>query len=93
MNRLFTLALLFVALLFIVGGCAARGQDEASDVAYHETPAAVRIAFEKDHPTADVESVQKRVYPTRAAVWEIEYEENGQRRETRYRSDGIKASD
>lgn len=66
-----------LALAVIAAGCAGRNYDE-SHLAFDETPAALRIAFEKDHPTAEVSSVRKMELPNGGMRWTIRYKEDGE---------------
>jgi len=84
--------LLLLAMIFVGVGCAT-DRRTPQDQAFLQTPAAVRVAFEAQHPAARVSDVRKVAMPGGTVRWIITYRENGQVETAQYDSsgEGVKA--
>ena len=69
--------------LLIIGGCTNKHEDDDDDnemtVSMSEVPQPVQASFQKMHPNATVNQVEKETHTDGTAEYEINFTENGKK--------------
>ena len=77
-----SLLVLGISSLLVVG-CQGKGGDDGDDnemkVTMADVPEAVRASFEKMHPGATVQEIEKETHKDGTAEYEIEFTQNGKK--------------
>ncbi len=80
-----SLLILATAGLVALGGCQGKGGEDNDDnettVSMSEVPPAVQTSFEKMHPNATVQKVEKETHADGTAEYEYTFTENGKKGE------------
>ena len=68
---------------FSIVGCQGKGGDDSDDnemtVTMADVPEAVRTSFEKMHPGATVQEIEKETHQDGTAEYEFEFTQNGKK--------------
>ena len=93
MNK--SLIVLGLSGLLIVGCRGKSGDDDANEmtVAIADVPEAVRASFEKTHPGATVQSIEKETHADGTAEYEFEFTHDGKKGEVELDQTGAVAAE
>ena len=90
MNK--SLLMIGMAALVAVTGCQGKGgeDDDANEatISMSEVPSTVQASFEKMHPNATVQRVEKETHADGTAEYEYTFTQDGKRREVELNENG-----
>ena len=92
-----TKSLLIIALSgLLIVGCQGKGgdnDDNEMNVSMSHVPEAVRASFEKSHPGATVQKIEKETHADGTAEYEFEYTQDGKKGEVELDPTGAVAAE